>query len=283
MTPMTPSAYKARYESLQVSLADGTQEVKVNQYRLRGLTGHDVDEAASSAFANALKKNKIDIDLRVYTGADTGAEKVDSSFLSKIGTMARYVFVGKGAPEHCQIVLQLVDHWKLAPAGKHGLQQYADKALGLDCNGFVGNYLWHIGRGESWSSLGVGNLDQGPDLHIDDYFSSRKAIKRWEDLIPTRSYIMGKVDPSTGLVIKGGGSVASAGHIVITEPGHPLRGSTPGQAPAVWVVECTAAHDPGLWESYYGFEGVSRSGIFKLNREQMISGHQHFQFKIAAV
>ena len=293
---MTPTAYKTRYEHLQVPLADGsTKELRVNQYRLRGVPKHDVNEVAEKAFFDALQKNHVDMELRVDPGArtfrilhrsrdssfsvseqtTTGPEKVDASFLNQLSIMARYVFVGKGAPEHCQLVLQLVDHWKLAPAG---LQTWADKALGLDCNGFVGNFLLHGQREAEWSALGVGKHDEGPDVSIDGYFDRRRAITRWEDLNPARSYILGRVDDA-GNVIPGG-SLANAGHIAITEPGR-FRPGTPGQAPAVWAVESTASHDPGLWESWYSLVKVNRWGIFTLNREAMIAGHQKLRFKIA--
>ncbi|MBZ5618343.1 MAG: hypothetical protein LAQ69_06350 [Acidobacteriia bacterium] len=294
---MSPSGYKTRYEKLQVLLADGgTAEVSVNQYRLRGLPGHDVDEAASKAFFNSLSKHHVDMELRVDPGARsfrilqrnrdssfavkeqtvTGPEKVGSDFLKQLSAMARYVFVGKGAPEHCQLVLQLVDHWDLAP---DGLQKYADKALGLDCNGFVGNYLWHVNRQLSWTNLGIAKHQEGPDVSIDGYFDHRKAIRRWDELNPARSYIMGKVDPR-GHVIPGG-SVKNAGHIVITQPGR-FRPASRGRGPAVWAVESTASHDPGLWESWYSVVSVNGSGIFTMNRESM-TDHKIVDFKIASV
>ncbi|MCC6368854.1 MAG: hypothetical protein IT165_35480 [Bryobacterales bacterium] len=295
---MSPAAYKARYEHLQVPLANGgTVEMRVNQYRLRGLPGHDVDEAALKAFLEALRKHHVDMELRVDPGARgfrilhrnrdssfrvteqtvTGPEKVKADFLEKLSVMARYVFVGKGAPEHCQIVLQLVDHWKLAP---DGLQIYADNALGLDCNGFVGNYLWHASHQQDWGSLGISRHQEGPDVSIDGYFDRRRAIRKWEDLNPAHSYIMGKVDDA-GHVIPGG-SVRNAGHIVITEPGRIRQGSG-AQPPAVWAVESTAAHNPGLWESWYSFLGVDRAGDFTIRREDMIAGHQVMKFRIAPV
>ena len=295
---MSPTAYKQRYEHLQVPLADGgTTEIRVNRYRLRGLPGHDVDEAASKAFSDSLSKHHVDMELRVDPGTryfrvlhqsrdssftvteqtQTGPEKVESEFFKQISGMARYVFAGKGAPKHCQLVLQLVDHWNLAPSG---LQSYADKSLGLDCNGFVGNYLWHAFRQQSWSNLGLRKHDEGPDVSIDGYFDRRKAIKRWADLNPSRSYIMGKVN-AVGQVIPGG-SAANAGHIAITEPGR-FRRATATEPPAVWAVESTAAHEPGLWESWYSFLNVDPSGIFTINREDMISGHQIVKFKIAPV
>jgi len=292
---MTPTAYKARYEKLQVPLADGTvSEVTVNQYRLRGLPGHDVNVAAEKAFFNALEKHHVDMQLRVDPGTrslrilhrnrdssfsvteqtQSGPENVNASFLKQISTMARYVFVGKGAPEHCQLILQLVDHWKLAPAG---LQDYANKALGLDCNGFVGNYILHGKRQADWTSLGVGNHDEGPDMSIDGFFDHRTPVTRQQDLSPARSYILGMVN-AANLVIPGGGSVADAGHIVITEPGR-FRPGTPGQRPGLGAVESTAGHDPGLWESWYSIVKDHGSGIYTVDREAM-GAYKIVRFKI---
>jgi hypothetical protein len=296
---MSPAAYKARYVHLTVPLANGaTTEVRVNQYRRRGQPGQDVDEAASKAFFDSLSKYHVDMQLRVDPGARTfrvvhrnqdssfkvteqtqsGPEKVGDDFSKQISGMARYVFVGKGAPEHCQILLQLVDHWKLAP---DGLQIYADKALGLDCNGFVGNYLWHANRQQSWTSLGLGHHEEGPDMSIDGYFDRRKPIRRWEELNPARSYLLGLVD-GAGHIIPGGSGGADPGHIAITEPGR-FRPATPSQPPAVWAVESTAAHDPGLWESWYSLLSVDHSGIFTFKREEMKPGHQIKMFRIAPV
>jgi len=50
-------------------------------------------------------------------------------------------FYGKGSPEDCQIVLQMALRFGLTSQGQ--LQSYADNYIGLDCNGFVGNWLWH--------------------------------------------------------------------------------------------------------------------------------------------
>jgi hypothetical protein len=176
-------------------------------------------------------------------------------------------------------VLQLADHWKLAP---DGLQKYADKSLGLDCNGFAGNYLWHIRHTHRWSSRGVGNLDLGPDAWISGYFDGKRLLPRWEDISPERSYIMGKVDGS-GNIIRGGPSSPLDGHIVITEPGR-FRPANVAARSAVWAVESTAGHYPGLWESWYSCLRVdSTSRVSTIYREQMMAGHQVYPFKIAAV
>jgi hypothetical protein len=294
---MSPSQYKARYQNLSVPLADGSSTtIRVNQYRLRSSKTYNA--AAATAFLDKLKKNGVDMELRVDTGAETfrivhrtadggiqvheqtrtGPVKVESSVLKQVRVMARYVFAGKGAPEDCQIVLQLADHWNLAPGG---LQKYADDALGLDCNGFVGNYLWHIRYGHPWSSLGVGNLDLGPDAWISGYFDGKKLLSRWEDIDPARSYIMGLVDGGGNIIHGGPGS--ATGHIVITEPGR-FRPATSSARSAVWSVESTGAHSPGLWESWYSCLRVDKSTkVFTIYREEMMAGHQIYPFKIAAV
>jgi hypothetical protein len=202
-------------------------------------------------------------------------------------TLARYVFVGKASPEACQAVLQLANSWDLAP----DVQAYADSAMGLDCNGFVGNYIWHVmGKDHPWTSLGVGNLDLGPDSPLfNGYFDHYKGhlIDRWESLDTTKMYIMMEVD-TTGKVINGGtASATDAGHIVITEPNRRQQrpGGDPAKSFAVWAVEATAGHTPeGLWESWYTCSSYSSATkVFHIVRESMDSGHTTMDVKIAAV
>lgn len=51
------------------------------------------------------------------------------------------VFFGKGMPECCKLALQLAAAFGLVEPTFAALQNYCDKYVGLDCNGFVGNYL----------------------------------------------------------------------------------------------------------------------------------------------
>ena len=223
------------------------------------LRSSNYNQAAAQAFLNRLDRSGVDMELRVDSGPEvfriadrrpdgsvavhemtrTGPGRVDAAVLRNVRLIARYVFAGKGSPEHCQIVLQLADHWGLAPSG---LQSYADNALGLDCNGFVGNYLWHIKRGRPWSDLEL-DANEGPDSVISQYFVGKTRIGHWQDMKPGRSYIFGKVN-DTGAIIEGGGSAANAGHIAITEPSR-FRGSTFLSPPAVYVVEFDGRAQPG--------------------------------------
>ena len=51
----------------------------------------------------------------------------------------------------------------------------------------------------------------------------------------------------------------------------------------MWAVEATAAHNPGLWGSWYSLLCVNGSGIFTFKREAMIPERQIKSFRIAPV
>lgn len=200
--------------------------------------------------------------------------------------LARLVFAGKGSPEACQVVLQLADSWGLAVPD---VQAYADSALGLDCNGFVGNYLWHVKNGNPWTNLGAGNHDLGPDSPIRtgyyDHYQHR-LLDRWEALDTGKMYIMMEVG-TDGVVINGGAGAKDAGHIVITEPNQrdERGGKDPSKSFAVKSVEATGGHTPeGLWESWYTCPRYdSKTKIFSIFRESMDAGRKDMKVKIAAV
>lgn len=152
-------------------------------------------------------------------------------------------FIGKGDPEYCQTVLQLARHWKLHEK-YGGLQRYADACMGLDCNGFVGNYLWHVKDKAPWSSHGL-DCAQGPNSTINVYFDRLYAvagtyIAKWEELERSETYIFGKTTPNGAIIpAYAGGEYA---HIVITQSGFIdnvlLRGYVGGRCPRATVIVC---------------------------------------------
>lgn len=164
------------------------------------------------------------------------------------------------------------------------LQDYADANLGLDCNGFVGNYLWHSKNGNPWNKLGLGNHDLGPDALISGYFDNKKLVESWEAIDPSKSYILGMVDNHGKIIPGGGGSVADAGHIAITEPHRQdsRQRKDGSNSFALWAVESTGGHTPGLWESWYSYQSVQKK-IFAIDREEMVAGSRYLSFKIATV
>ena len=94
---------------------------------------------------------------------------------------------------------------------------------------------------------------------------------------------MGMVDAS-GNIIPGGKGLASAGHLVITEPNRceDRRRIDGSSSFALWVVESTAGLAPGLWESWYSCRSV-KNKVFDIDREEIITGSRYRSFKIAAV
>jgi hypothetical protein len=287
-----------------VTLDDGkTQRVKVNQYLLAGGPQANYKPAGEEAWKKELAKNGLTKRLTVNVGTGvlyidppkpaakgkppstekqvTNTEGVNTAIETttlNFEVMAKWVFKGKGSPEHCQIVLQLANRWGLAPE----LQKYADAWLGLDCNGFVGNYLWHTRKGKNWDDLGVRNHDMGPDALISE-FLLRNPVKRWRDVDPSKTYVLGLTD-SSGVVVPGGPN-SKSGHIAITDNTVSKRDQKKDGllSPAVFVVESTGAHTPGLWGSYYNCKREKGDGLFTLFREEMIAGHQEYDFRIAEI
>jgi len=284
-----PSEYKARYETLNLTLEDGSKPpVTITHYRLRP---DFFNPAGMTAFLAKLTANKIDMDLVVNTPIMTeNISRVDANKgvgLPNWNTLARYAFLGKGSPEACQIVLQLASHWGIAP----NLQQYADDYLGLDCNGFVGNYLWHTwGDLKDWKDLGVVEGQKGPDCGISGYLDPpRKFISKWEDIDTSKSYIFGRVGASGNVIdSKEAGEIA---HIVITEPDErqDITLDDGSKTFAVKTVESTATNKPtpGLSYHWYKLRDPTKNHpankIFEIDRGPDISGgptHQFIKFKI---
>lgn len=285
---MTPKEYKARYNNIKVKKKDGTIEtVRVNRYVL--------NESANWFHPNALNEFQNQFNAKGLGGdgltifTPSGEVKVDPELTKaesqwekkgipmrfeipdknggvRVSTndnwwgYAYFCFIGKGAPEHCQVALQLADRYGLAP---NGLQAYADSAIGLDCNGFVGNYIWHGKTRHMWTNRGV-NEPLGPDSLISNFFNG-SYVKQWEDINPSNTYLFGMVD-KTGQIIPGGKS--GAGHIMITQAGMSAPGHWDTYSPKLWVVESTAGSvPPGLHEGWYEcLDYNKKTGIFHLDR-----------------
>lgn len=263
---MTPSMYKARYWEMDVHTKWGpTTPVRVSQYRLNSASIGNVKTKMMNEFMQKWSKG---IDPKFKLKVSTGKETVDVSqdVLAQWGGYIRYAFLGKASPELHQVVLQLAAYWGLADW--ENLQQYADDALGLDCNGLVGNYIWHVKYGNPWTDLGYKKGQLGADSWISGYLQP-KVIKRWQDIDVKKTYVLALVD-GAGIVIPGGDTV---GHVMLTEPHRsiPIVYPKPSRYPdsfTLWVVESTGAHNPGLVESSYTTNNVV-GPVFSVNRNAM--------------
>src|SRR5262245_43883122 len=102
---MKPSEYKAEYETLTVHLGDGeTTTVSINKYRL---SDPKDGGAARDNLRHKVKEQGIK-DFEVRVGLGGKLESVDPAFLktADFDWCLRAPYKGKGAPEHCQAVLQ---------------------------------------------------------------------------------------------------------------------------------------------------------------------------------
>src|SRR5215831_8549909 len=131
---MSAVRYAERYWGLDVPFSDGPVRVNVHKYRLRD-PDPEKDNLLSAVKEHFKKNQKSDPGwkLRVTVNGETA----DFASVADITRRLINPFFGKGSPEDCQIVLQLAA--LLRNKRKNELQDYCDRFLGLDCNGFVGN------------------------------------------------------------------------------------------------------------------------------------------------
>jgi hypothetical protein len=123
---------------------------------------------------------------------------------------------------HLQIVLQLA----LLLGGKLPvqLQGWADANLGLDCNGFVGNYLFHDMLGNDWR-VAPGKTDVEPSSTIDEYFNrwAEAPLDDLSNVMPSRMHLIVRVDDSGHVIPHSLGT--TVGHIAITQPNEVMQHS----------------------------------------------------------
>lgn len=284
---VTPVQYAERYWQLPVPVPNDQVSVRIDKYHL-GAPTHAKDQlwrAVKDHFAAQLRQTPgFRLELTV--------DGQPASFGSPQEMLFHLLrpFFGKGSPEQCQVVLQLVV--RLGLKGPAQLQAYADENLGIDCNGFVGNYLLH-GRGQQpWTVLdGTGNA-VGPNSLITQIFAQGHTVTDGSAMFPGRSYILVEVD-GHGHVMPGGPG-NPPGHIVITEPGRfqahafvtdsfgglDLRLGRQGvyEGRGFWAVEATG-HHVGLTQSWYSIpETPDEHGAFRVFRGSQ--GHW-LRFKIS--
>lgn len=162
------------FKSISLTTDRGSTTIAVNSYRCRN------PAYGGTADAEQVKDGFIGVSNRAIINQAGGAVPYVN------------VFVGKGSPEEFATVLGLVLDYKDAfvkTYGKYGdvrgqcaklfakyrddqwaemLQAFTDKYLGLDCNGFVGNYV----RRARLSTL-------GPSNYPSEYFSRhRKRLRK---------------------------------------------------------------------------------------------------------
>jgi len=255
MSAMTPVRYAEKYLHLEVPFDDGPVYVGITKYLLRDPTAEQ--QGMWGAFKDYLRKNGR---IRVLVNGEVVEITSAESVLHRVVNP----FYGKGSPEDCQIVLQLAVLLRRVTS-KYELQAYADANLGLDCNGFVGNYLFRIVGGNGWR-VDPPDGGVGPSTTIDLIMARAGGfvIHTVDQMVPSRMHVLAEVDDHDR--IKPGGPTAETGHIAITEPGRympsfmtmDLSVANKGAlgAPAFWGTE-SAGHI-GLIQSWYAVTQLVR-------------------------
>jgi hypothetical protein len=290
---MTPVEYAERYLELQVPFDDLPVTVHVDRYHLgrpdaeQGALWQDLKDH----FRTEQRKNAgYRLKLRV------NSESVEFMTAAEMLHRAVNPYWGKGSPEDCQIVLQLAV--KFGRATKANLQSYCDKHLGLDCNGFVGNYLFRARGDTSAWRADPADDEVGPSSLITTIMQkSGFPVDTVEQMRPTGMYVMAEVDSANKIMPGGPGN--PPGHIVLTEPGRYMPqsfvfdsfgGLDLGYAkqdayghPAFWGVESTGGQ--GLIQSWYAIRPLVRGGknvpgVFRVFRG---SKGKNLNFRIRAV
>jgi hypothetical protein len=144
-------------------------------------------------------------------------------------------FSGKGSPEQVQIAIQLVYRFRNVTTT---LDHFVNlNYVGLDCNGFVGNYYRRVVMGQDWKSLDV-NIDPGPTTLMDDLLALGTEVVDPKDLREEGTYILVMCDNQGNIINPKKDVPSSFGHVMITEP-NTLDGPPGNQT--IHVVEATAA------------------------------------------
>ena len=292
MALMSAVRYAERYWGLDVPFPDGAVPLNVHQYRLRD-PDPEKDNLLSAVKEHFKKNQKTDPAWKLSLTVN----RQPTEFASVADITRRLIspFFGKGSPEDCQIVVQLAA--LLRNKKKTELQAYCDSFLGLDCNGFVGHFIFRVRKGNGWR-VDAPDGHAGPSDTITQIMDNAGGVRvnTEDDLVPNKTFVLAEVDSSYRIIP--GGLNADSGHIVITEPGRMMGAGSTTYEPtmnldgkdadaigklAFWGVESTGGL--GLVQSWYAVSQLrvgnkDVDGVFRCFRG---CKRQYLNFRIIAL
>lgn len=175
-----------------------------------------------------------------YDAVTAGANK--DAWFQQNKERIRTAAMGKGAPEDYGLALQwAVYSQKINNPFKATIQTYFDQNLGIDCSGFVTNYLVACGK-KSYSANTL------RDTSAESYFNAAQAIN------DSTRVLMGDLL----VFMQGNSALHGPGHVAVVDSYVPA--STPGGS--IRVVEATGAPgaNPKLLDSMYSVESIINKG-----------------------
>jgi hypothetical protein len=194
----------------------GWQYVRCNNYRLGYSTQ---DEPLWRQVASHLDKLTTFVEVTVRN--IWGGHEIALLTPRELRRHFHQPFVGKGSPEQCQIAIQLIYRFHKAQSS---IQHFLDRDfIGLDCNGFVGNYIQRVlgGVDVDWRTAD-NNKDPGPTTLINDLLRIQGVQNQIQDMKSMRSsdiYLFGFCDPQGHIYDPSKADPTGFGHLMMTQPG----------------------------------------------------------------
>ncbi len=187
-------------------------------------------------------------------------------------------FVGKGSPEQAQIAIQLVYRFRKTVFTP---EQFVDKDfIGLDCNGFVGNYIQRVRQGLTWRQADT-DKDPGPTTLMEDMFRGQgkhAAIHELKSLRFADTYLFVMCTKEGHILQPSKEHPGSYGHVMITEP-KTLKQTPNG--PELLVVEATAAGKKELRSIPYTITSATKTPSGTVFHVLRGSKHDQMDVRIA--
>jgi hypothetical protein len=257
---MTPLEYWSWYRHLDVELPGGDRVfgIDVHEYRNAGdyykgtsevSADHEVTaglDVAWPALKRAIRRNgksvgagKYEVRLRLPCDRGATTETVELRSLLQ-------PYHGKGSPEEIRQALRLATAFELVEPTVGALNTYCSRYIGLDCSGFVGNYLRH-----------EGSEVFGPNTPAREFAPSRMRLSRLD-----------QVEAKCVLSWKHESHVAIINHVerMTARPGG-------GAEVVCWVCESCGselvsgdAHTDGMNVTRYTIKEVDANKVFKVRR-----------------
>lgn len=298
---LTPLDYANRYRSLLVAFDDGPITLRVERYHIGAWSkaaDHLIDLATSDFDDRKKKDPNYSLTLTVNGAPVTFKEE------KVFRRSMQFAFEGKGSPEDCQVAAQAaVLYGKIK---KTDLATFCQANMGLDCTGFVGNYLWYARAGNKWPDSQP-HENQGPHAMIDDLLlkGGPVPLADLDSLQPAALNIFGLLDGQFRIVPKD--TKTAHAHIVISEPGKFTASSFVTNSfggldtksgiwghPGLWCIESTGPQNAiGLRDTWYALtevrdkknriQSVHSNGSYKVYRVYRGSKQEWLNFTIASL
>ena len=154
---LSPYDFMLQYRMMKVPLIDGTAiyNVDVHEYRNAAdyflgsdsiSSDHDVDQgmAAYNKLKNLIiKKSEKLGSMKYRCSFELGSNgQPKTPFVEEVDLKQLMLcYVGKGSPEDCKQALRLAQAFGFIEPNVASMGRYVEKYLGIDCSGFVTNYL----------------------------------------------------------------------------------------------------------------------------------------------